>query len=78
MTLKDILLKYNLDSVNIYYRTIINLPDEGDVDIFAGACRFDNHQLIPLDGDSYSLDDPITRYEVDPINQVLTVWYESE
>ena len=80
MTLKDILLKEQLNSTTIYYRTIIILPGEDDIDILAGACQWNNQTLIPLDYDTYSLNDPITRYEVnnDPIKPVLTVWYESE
>ena len=80
MTLKDILLKEQLNSTTIYYRTIITLPDKDDIDILAGACQWNNQTLISLDHDSYSLDDPITRYEVnnDPIKPVLTVWYESK
>jgi len=41
-------------------------------DEFFGGCRYENGELIPLDGDSYSLDDLYEEWEED--GEYLTVW----
>lgn len=50
-------------------------------DLFAGECRYKDGELIPCDGDSYSLEDEISHYEIAELPcdyQIITVWYESE
>ena len=79
MTLGELLNKLDRSFPEILYRTIINLPDEGDVDILTGGCRYIHTpfpRLEPLDGDNYSLDDEICDYVVR--DDSLIVWYESE
>ena len=77
MTLEDIITKEKLDDVTIYYRTFVNLPDEGEIDIFTGGCKLENGQLISLDGDTYNFDDVIIKYLVfrGTSNNSMMVWY---
>lgn len=86
MTLGNILNHYVKDGTDVYipitYRTIIT--SSGD-DVFAGFCRYENGELISEDGDNYSLEDEIIKYEMKLDNSIngtmqmhLTVWYESE
>ena len=60
-----------LDSVEVEYRTFT--PDGQDM--FTGMAEYKNGQLYSLDGDNYSLDDQVSRWEYG--NNILTVWYES-
>lgn len=40
------------------------LEDEYNSDVLFGYCQYVNGKLISLDGDSYSLDEEIERYEI--------------
>lgn len=78
MTFGEILKKLNRNFDLIVCRCVVELPDDDSVDIFIGQCKYINKpfpQLIPLDGDIYSMTDRITKYEVD--DDELTVWYET-
>ena len=79
MKLKDVVKQLDKDRIIIIYRTIINLPDEGLVDIFAGICTYEDGELVSGDRDSYSLDDEITRWEIRydaEDGELLIVWYD--
>lgn len=56
-TIKDLIKEKDYDYVS--YR--ITLP--GDRDIFAGCFKSKGGKIIPLDGDIYSEDEEILRYE---------------
>lgn len=79
-TIKEVLEKYNLldKTVKIEYRTYT--PEYED--IFAGACKYKNGELISADGDNYSLDDVVFKYGKPTLNydntMSIVVWYESE
>ena len=88
MKLKDILYtnyRPNWDNkeIRITYRAIT--PDK--MDIFAGECKynFETKELTSLDGDVYSLEDDITKWEYDdPVvegdtysYEGITVWFEA-
>lgn len=78
MTFEEILTKLNRNFELVTCRTIIDLPEGDSADIFIGVCKYINKpfpQLISLDGDIYSMNDRITKYEVD--DDELTVWYET-
>lgn len=78
MTFEEILTKLNRNFELIICRTIIDLPDGDPADIFIGLCKYINKpfpQLIPLDGDIYSMTDRITKYEIE--DDELIVWYET-
>lgn len=86
MTLGNILNHYVKNGADVYipitYRTIIT---SDGTDVFAGFCRYENGKLISEDGDNYSLEDEIIKYEMKLDNNIngtmqmhLTVWYESE
>ena len=86
MTLGNILNHYVKNGTDVYipitYRTII--ASDG-TDVLAGFCRYENGELISEDGDNYSLEDEIIKYEMKLDNNIngtmqmhLTVWYESE
>ena len=53
-------------------------PPEGidKEDCLVGYCHYTNGQLIPDDGDDYSLDDEIEKYEIDDWG--LVVWIHAE
>lgn len=86
MKLGDIISLYTggskQGSLPIIYRTF----DPYGRDILAGACRWESGELIPEDGDDYSLDDEITDYSMElefndkesVLRLYLVVWYESE
>lgn len=86
MKLGDIISLYTggskQGSLPIEYRTF----DPDGRDILAGACRWESGELIPEDGDYYSLDDEITDYSMElefddkesVLRLYLVVWYESE
>ena len=48
-------------------------------DMLLGICKWDGENLIPLDGDSYSLDAEVLKYEYDENNNLSywtpTTWY---
>ena len=61
MTLKDAVK--DRDWNRIEYR--IEFPEElGSGDTYYGECRYIGGKLMPLDEDTYSLDDEITHYTV--------------
>lgn len=75
MTLGDVIKNVNPQgSLLIEYRTIV----EG-IDFFAGICRYEDGNLLSLDGDNYSLDDEIYKYGEGTAvtgEKMLTVWYK--
>lgn len=84
MKLRDIIKFYTSEPkqdqfLPIIYRT--HGPDGED--ILAGFCRWESGQLISEDGDSYSLDDEITDYQIELFHDdeeelmspYLVVWY---
>ena len=70
MKLKDILSNSPIDKIEV--RT--NDPF-GD-DMLFGFCRWTGTELVSLDGDNYSIEDEITKYEFEEYG--LTYWIESE
>ena len=77
VTLGNVLEKLNQSFELIVCRTIISLPDEGDIDIFVGQCRYIDKpflKLISLDGDNYSFDREIADYKVEDGD--LIIWYK--
>lgn len=61
MKLKDILKGKNYKYIEYY----VILPQTlGGEIVFSGLCRYMNGELISLDGDTYSLEDELIRYEV--------------
>lgn len=88
MTIRDIVIKEQ-DILSfplpVDERTIINLPDEGETDIFTGAYLLikenDELSIESLDGDTYSLDDEYYQYAIKITKEdrpVLVCWYKSE
>ena len=71
MKLKDILPPYPLN--NIQVRTSHPL----DKDMLFGYCHWTGTELISGDGDNYSIEDEISKYEFDKDGQ-LTYWFISE
>lgn len=84
MTLRDIIEKIPSDKlITIYYITKIDLGDgEGEIDVFAGICEYENGELTSVDYDTYSLEDELVDYECTYNEKFdyyqLSVWYESE
>lgn len=72
MKVKDILPNYPIK--NIQVRT--NDPWGGDM--LFGYCHWTGENLISGDGDSYYLDEEISKYEFDKGNNKLTYWIISE
>lgn len=74
---EDMILKL-IDIVRGYDFNYISFrkfaPDGSDY--FAGACKYINGELISLDGDNYSLDCPILKYDIEENNKELEVWIE--
>ena len=69
--LRNILTCSPIDKM--YCRTY--LPDGRD--ILLGFCQWNGKNIISLDGDSYYLDEEITKYEFDEKGN-LTYWIVSE
>lgn len=81
MKLRDVIKQINRDEIEIIFRTYIDLPDEGETDIFAGICTYKDGELISGDLDTYSLDDevlPNWEYVLSVDESTLCVWYESK
>lgn len=72
MKVKDILPNYPIRFIQV--RT----NDPFGKDMLFGYCHWTGVNLISGDGDSYSLDDEIYRYEFDEENNKLTYWIVSE
>jgi hypothetical protein len=75
MKLKELLSDNRLA---IEYRTIH--PEYGD--ILTGSCHWNGTELIPDDGDIYSIEDEIEKYvfiqRYDGLPDDLTIWYKSD
>ena len=67
LRLEDIVRGYDF---NIFYRMFLPTGE----DFFAGHCKYENGELISLDGDTYSLKDRILKYKIDDNN--LIVWVD--
>ena len=72
MKLKDILPNYPLENIEV--RT--NSPLEEDM--LFGFCHWTGSELVSADGDSYYVDEEITKYEFYEGGQKLTYWIISE
>lgn len=59
MTVGDLIKNKDYDYIE--YR--LTLPAQLHGDIFAGVCRSENGELISLDGDTYSEDEEVIRWE---------------
>ena len=46
-------------------------------DLFQGACVWNGQELKSSDGDIYSIDDDIIKYELEPSGDI-TIWRESK
>ena len=57
----------------IMYRC--NPPEGIEGDLYVGICHYTNGKLIADDGDIYSLDDEIVKYEIDDWG--LVVWEQA-
>lgn len=68
MKLRDILPDYPLNDIQVR----INSPLGGDM--FFGYCHWTGTELISGDGDSYDLDDEISKYEFSEDGSELTYW----
>lgn len=71
LKLKDILPNHY---INIQVRTYTSF----DEDIFFGSCHWSGTKLISDDGDDYSIDDEILKYEFSKDGKQLTYWFKSE
>lgn len=69
MKLKDILPNHPVD---IQVRT----NDPFGEDMWFGCCHWTGTELISGDGDSYSIDDEVYKYEFDKDGYSLTYWFE--
>ena len=67
MKLRDVIPDYPLDCQVRCYGA------DGE-DMLFGYCRWTGEELISVDGDSYYLDDEISKYELDEENKELTYW----
>ena len=60
ITVRDIVQDEDYDCIEWRVTT----PEDWDEpDMFVGGCRFINGELTPLDGDTYSLDEVVVRYQ---------------
>lgn len=75
MTLGDVIKNVNPQGhLLIYCRIVV----EG-IDFSAGICRYEDGNLLSLDGNNYSLDDEIYKYGEGTAatgEKMLTVWYK--
>ncbi len=46
--------------------------------IWLGSFKVENGKIISLDGDSYTLDEEVERYEIDTEQNVLICWVKTE
>ena len=78
MIVKDLIKNKDYD----YISWRVTAPPKWDEpDMFFGACKSVNGELIPLDGDNYYEDEVVVRYEEwsdDEIENGLTVVIEAE
>lgn len=78
VTVRDIVQDDDYDGIE--WR-ITSPADWDEPDMLFGACKFINGELIPLDGDNYSLDEIVVRYQKwsgGDIENGLTVVVETE
>lgn len=78
MTVKDLIKNKDYDYISWRVTTP---PEWGEPDMFFGACKSVNGELIPLDGDNYYEDEVVVGYEEwsdDEIKNGLTVVIEAE
>ena len=71
MKLKDILPNH---PINIQVRTY----DPCGEDILFGYCHWTGEWLVSEDGDSYSVEEEVCKYELDVDGRGLTYWFEPE
>jgi hypothetical protein len=78
VTVRDIVQDDDYDGIE--WR--VTSPEDWDEpDMLFGACKFINGELIPLDGDTYSLDEIVVRYQKwsgGDIQNGMTVVVEAE
>lgn len=60
MTLKELINKKDYDYIS--FRVTLP-PKYNEPDIWYGACRSKNGKLIPLDGDTYSINEELVSWE---------------
>lgn len=74
-------LKYYPDlwrkfGTNILRNIEVRTYDPDGEDMLFGFCHWTGVELVSGDGDSYYLDDPITKYEFDEQTHSLTYWFK--
>ncbi len=69
MIVKDILPDRSLDSI------MVRTYDPYGEDILLGYCAWDCRSLISLDGDYYSINEPVIKHEWD--GDMLVYWVET-
>lgn len=77
MTVRDAIQKTGFAYGEVEYRTYGPTNEE----IWTGSTLYDGNTLVPYDGDSYCLDDVISKFEKrspEGVNDYLVVWYESK
>lgn len=78
MTVGDLIKNKDYD----YISWRVTLPEKcGGGDTFSGACKSENGELIPLDGDIYSKETEIISYEEwsnEEVKNGLTIIYKGE
>lgn len=78
MIVQDLINKKDYDYIS--WR-VTSPPYWDEPDIFAGACKSKDGELIPLDGDSYSENEIVLKYEewtTDNLKNCLTVVIKTE
>lgn len=76
MTVREAIKKSGFQRGDVEYRTNGPMNEK----IWIGTVLYDGNELIPYDGDTYSLDDEIDKFEIkhpEGIDEYLVVWYES-
>ena len=76
MTVCDAIKETGFEHGDVEYRTYGPTHEE----IWIGTALYNGNELIPYDGDNYSLNDEIDKFEVkhpEGIDDYMVVWYES-